>query len=122
MKCEECVGNTISGRLSFKNSKKDKGDKEEVNVEKLQKMKQEKISAWTMRGLIQVIQGSGLYTISNALEDCVDDEGEQKDKEITNEWEAKAAAYRIFQNVARPGHKYEHNLCMLILCLFVLEP
>ncbi|GFY98500.1 mechanosensitive channel of small conductance-like 9 [Actinidia rufa] len=103
----ERVGKTNSGRLSFKNPKKDKeGKKEEVNVEKLQKMKQETISAWTMRGLIQVIQGSGLYTISNALEDCVDDEGEQKDKEITNEWEAKAAAYRIFQNVARPGHKY----------------
>ncbi|XP_057506792.1 mechanosensitive ion channel protein 10-like [Actinidia eriantha] len=103
----ERVGNMNSGRLSFKNPKKDKeGKKEEVNVEKLQKMKQETISAWTMRGLIQVIQGSGLYTISNALEDCVDDEGEQKDKEITNEWEAKAAAYRIFQNVARPGHKY----------------
>ncbi|GFS43471.1 mechanosensitive channel of small conductance-like 10 [Actinidia rufa] len=107
MKCEENVGNTNSGRLSYKNPKKDKGDKGEVNVEKLQKMKQEKISAWTMRGLIQVIQGSGLYTISNALEDCVDDECiEQKDKEITSEWEAKATASQIFENVARPGCKY----------------
>ncbi|XP_057467409.1 mechanosensitive ion channel protein 10-like [Actinidia eriantha] len=107
MKSEESVGNTNSGRLSFKNLKKDKGDKGEVNVEKLQKMKQEKISAWTMRGLVQVIQGSGLYTISNALEDCVDDECiEQKDKEITSEWEAKAAASQIFENVARPGYEY----------------
>ncbi|KAF7142869.1 hypothetical protein RHSIM_Rhsim05G0012400 [Rhododendron simsii] len=98
-----------SGELSFKNLKKGKQvDKEEViDVEKLHKMKQEKISAWTMKGLIQVIQGSGLHTISNALDESVDDGGvEQKDKEITSEWEAKAAAYRIFKNVARHGHKY----------------
>jgi hypothetical protein len=30
---------------------------------------------------------------------------EQKDKEINSEWEAKAAAYAIFKNVARPGYK-----------------
>ncbi|XP_058213549.1 mechanosensitive ion channel protein 10-like [Rhododendron vialii] len=98
-----------SGELTFKNLKKGKQvDKEEViDVEKLHKMKQEKISAWTMKGLIQVIQGSGLHTISNALDESVDDGGvEQKDKEITSEWEAKAAAYRIFKNVARHGHKY----------------
>ncbi|THG12366.1 mechanosensitive ion channel protein 10-like [Camellia sinensis] len=110
MEYAERVGSARSGgQLSFKNLKNGKQmEKEEViDVEKLYKMKQEKISAWTMRGLITVIQGSGLSTISDALEESVDDDGiEQKDKEITSEWEAKAAAFRIFKNVAKPGHKY----------------
>ncbi|GFS43830.1 SNF7 family protein [Actinidia rufa] len=96
-----------SGEMSFKSQRKGKqAEKEEViDVEKLHKMKQEKISAWTMRGLIQVIQRSGLSTISSALDESFDDD-EQKEKEITSEWEAKAAAYQIFKNVARPGCKY----------------
>ncbi|GMP62705.1 hypothetical protein CsSME_00024700 [Camellia sinensis var. sinensis] len=109
MEYAERVGSARSGgQLSFKNLKNGKQmEKEEViDVEKLYRMNQEKISAWTMRGLITVIQGSGLSTISDALEESVDDDGiEQKDKEITSEWEAKAAAFRIFKNVAKPGHK-----------------
>lgn len=110
MQLAESVGRTrSSGQLSFKNPKKGKqGENEEViDVEKLNKMKHEKISAWTITGLIKVISGSGLYTISDTLDEFGDDEGgEQKDKEITSELEAKAAAYQIFKNVAKPGSKY----------------
>ncbi|XP_057501580.1 mechanosensitive ion channel protein 10-like [Actinidia eriantha] len=108
MEYAETVGRQrSSGQMSFKSQRKGKqAEKEEViDVEKLHKMKQEKISAWTMRGLIQVIQSSGLSTISSALDESFDDD-EQKEKEITSEWEAKAAAYQIFKNVARPGCKY----------------
>ncbi|KAF7148295.1 hypothetical protein RHSIM_Rhsim03G0229900 [Rhododendron simsii] len=95
-----------SGQLSVKSMKKGKKvEKEEViDMEKLHRMKQEKISAWTMRGLIKVIQTSGLSTISNALDESIDEEGVEE--EITSELEAKAAAFRIFQNVTRPGSKY----------------
>lgn len=66
---------------------------EVIDVEKLHKMKREKISAWTMGGLIKVIRNFGLSTISEALEESVDDEKlEQKQENITTEWEAKAAA------------------------------
>ncbi|XAR67115.1 hypothetical protein NMG60_11013551 [Bertholletia excelsa] len=102
-------GSRSSGRLSFKKLKKGKQveNEEVIDVEKLHKMKQEKISAWTMKGLIKVIQGSGLYTISGTLDDSDNDEGtEQKGKEITSEWEANVAAKRVFKNVARPGVKY----------------
>ena len=69
-------------------------------------MKQEKISAWTMKGLINVIRSFGLSTISNSLDNFDDDDdGEQKDEEITSEWQAKAAAYGIFNNVAKLGSK-----------------
>ncbi|XP_022731931.1 mechanosensitive ion channel protein 10-like [Durio zibethinus] len=109
MEMAENVGScTSTGQLSFKNLMKDKGgEKQEViDVDRLKKMKQEKVSAWTMKGLINVISGSGLSTIANYIEDVDDEESEQNDKEITSEWEAKAAAYRIFKNVAKPGSKY----------------
>uniref|UniRef100_A0A2N9J0B9 Uncharacterized protein n=1 Tax=Fagus sylvatica TaxID=28930 RepID=A0A2N9J0B9_FAGSY len=51
-------------------------------------------------------KSSGLSTISNSLDNFDDDDGEQKDEEITSEWQAKAAAYGIFNNVAKPGSKY----------------
>ncbi|WRX33820.1 Mechanosensitive ion channel MscS - like 10 [Theobroma cacao] len=102
MEMAEKVGSSTSmGQLSFKNLIKDRGgEKQEViDVDRLKKMRQEKVSAWTMKGLINVISGSGLSTIANYIEDVDDEENEQKDKEITSEWEAKAAAYRIFKNV-----------------------
>ncbi|KAK6248746.1 hypothetical protein QUC31_020311 [Theobroma cacao] len=109
MEMAEKVGSSTSmGQLSFKNLIKDRGgEKQEViDVDRLKKMRQEKVSAWTMKGLINVISGSGLSTIANYIEDVDDEENEQKDKEITSEWEAKAAAYRIFKNVAKSGSKY----------------
>ncbi|XP_038710124.1 mechanosensitive ion channel protein 10-like isoform X2 [Tripterygium wilfordii] len=110
MEMAEGVGNTatIPVVLSLTNlKKKDWKSKEIVNIDKLKRMTPETISAWTMRGLTNVISGSGLSTLSHTLDQIVDvDEGENKDKEITSEWEAKAAAYRIFQNVAKPGSKY----------------
>ncbi|KAF8388752.1 hypothetical protein HHK36_025432 [Tetracentron sinense] len=110
MELAERIGSTSStAQLSFRKMKKGKGGEEQqvIDVGKLHKMQQKKVSAWTMKGLMNVIMNSGLSTISNTLDESVDDEGgEQKDKEITSEWEAKAAAYQIFRNVAKPGCKY----------------
>ncbi|XP_010917159.1 mechanosensitive ion channel protein 10 [Elaeis guineensis] len=110
MELAEKVGTAKStGQLSFRSMGKGKGKKGEeqgvIDVNKLHKMKQEKVSAWTMKGLINVIRTSGLTTISNTIE-SFDEGAEHKDMEITSEWEAKAAAYRIFKNVAKPGCKY----------------
>ncbi|KAK4598981.1 hypothetical protein RGQ29_009179 [Quercus rubra] len=109
----ERVGRSPStGQLSFrstKNKKNSKGGKEKevIDMAKLHKMKQEKVSAWTMKVLVDAVMSSGLSTISNALDESVDDGGgEQMDKEITNEMEATAAAYHIFMNVAESGSKY----------------
>ncbi|KAJ0031521.1 hypothetical protein Pint_13465 [Pistacia integerrima] len=109
MEMAEQVGRSNApGQLSFMSIRKENKQQNEevIDVEKLKKMKQEKVSAWTMKGLINVISGSGLSTISNALDNYEDEEAEQKDKEITSEWEAKAAAYQIFRNVAKPRSKY----------------
>ncbi|XP_004501436.1 mechanosensitive ion channel protein 10 [Cicer arietinum] len=75
--------------------------KEVIDMAKLHKMKQEKVSAWTMKILVDAVMNSRLSTISNSLDESFyDGEPEQTDKEITNEMEATAAAYYIFRNVA----------------------
>ena len=80
MELAEKVGSTAStGQLSFRNKKENAEAKEEViDVDKLKK---------------------------NSLDSYDDDDSEQKDEEITSEWQAKAAAYRIFNNVAKSGSK-----------------
>lgn len=91
------------GQLSFRTQKgKDKKEKKVIDMGKFHKMKQEKVSAWTMKVLVDAIMKSGLSTISNSLDNF---EGEPTDKEITNEMEATAAAYHVFRNVAQPGCK-----------------
>ncbi|PIN23998.1 putative mechanosensitive ion channel [Handroanthus impetiginosus] len=86
---------------------KEKKQKEVIDINKLHQMKQEKVSAWTMKMLVDIISNSGLTTLSNAIDESVYDGGnEQTDKEITNEEEAIAAAYHIFRNVAQPRCDY----------------
>ncbi|KAB5552530.1 hypothetical protein DKX38_009841 [Salix brachista] len=99
---------TMPGQLSFKNTNKNNEEKKEgvIDVDKLKKMKHGKVSAWTMKGLINVISGSGLSTLSNNLDQSDEEDCEKKDEEITSEWEARAAAYKIFRNVAKPHCKY----------------
>ncbi|KAL3744551.1 hypothetical protein ACJRO7_013769 [Eucalyptus globulus] len=106
----ERVGKDPSAReFSFRTMKKGKLGKEKkvIDMGKIYRMKQEKVSAWTMKMLIDAVTNSGLSTLSNTLDESVDDGGvEQADKEITNEMEAMAAAYHIFRNVALPSCKY----------------
>ncbi|XP_075512866.1 mechanosensitive ion channel protein 10-like [Primulina tabacum] len=96
----------LSCQLSFNSAKNGKQEKGEViNVDKLYKIRREKVSAWTMGGLIKVINSSGLTTVSELIDDSLEEEhGEPK--EITSEVGARAAAKRIFRNVAKYGHKY----------------
>ncbi|WVZ21640.1 hypothetical protein V8G54_008962 [Vigna mungo] len=102
----EKVGKSVSvGHFSFRSTDGKGGIKKEtIDIAKLHQMKQEKVSAWTMKVLVDAMTNSRLYTISSALDESFDDgENEQTDKEITNEMEATAAAYHIFRNVAPPG-------------------
>ncbi|CAL5204899.1 unnamed protein product [Lathyrus oleraceus] len=88
--------------LSFR-SITNKGDtkKEVIDMAKLHKMKQEKVSSWTMKILVDSVMNSRLSTISSSLDETFYDvENKQTDKEITNEMEATAAAYHVFRNVA----------------------
>ncbi|EEF46122.1 conserved hypothetical protein [Ricinus communis] len=105
----ERVGrSTSSGQLSFRSTKNGKTEEKKViDIGMLHKVKQEKVSAWTMKVLVDAVTSSGLSTLSNTLEESVGGRDKQTtDMEITNEMEATAAAYHIFRNVAKPGWKY----------------
>lgn len=105
----EKVGRSPSiGQVSFRSTKGKKGTKKEViNMATFHKMKREKVSAWTMKILVDAVTNSRLSTVSNVIDESFDDGGlEQTDKEITNEMEATAAAYKIFKNVSAPGCSY----------------
>lgn len=100
--------NSSASQLSLCRTKKGKNgkEKEKIDINKLHQMKREKVSAWTMKTLIDVISNSGLSTISGSIGDTdYGGDNEQADKEINNEEEAIAAAIHIFKNVAQPGSK-----------------
>lgn len=103
--------NSTISQLSFRRTKKgkdgkEKKEKEIIDINKLHQMKREKVSAWTMKMLVDVISNTGLSTISGSFDESTfDGEYEQPDKEITTEEEALAAAYHIFRNVAQQGSK-----------------
>ncbi|CAK8568468.1 unnamed protein product [Lathyrus sativus] len=99
---EKIGGCQSFGRFSFTSTTgKDGTKKEVIDMAKLHKMKQDKVSAWTMKILVDAVMNSRLSTISNSLDESFYDvKNEQTDKEITNEMEATAAAYYVFRNVA----------------------
>ncbi|XP_057766854.1 mechanosensitive ion channel protein 10-like isoform X2 [Salvia miltiorrhiza] len=101
-----------SGRLSFNKAGKQQEQKEKekgeqvINVDKLYKIKREKVSAWTMGGLMNVIRNSDFLTISEILDESAEEEASGGQKVITSEVEARRAANTIFKRVAKRGHKY----------------
>lgn len=114
MESLEMVGaSTSKSQLSFQVKKKGKESKtkEVIDVSKLHQIKREKVSAWTMKTLVDVISNSGLSTFSGAIEESAyENPNESADKEINNEMEAIAAAYHIFRNVAQPGFTYIEDM------------
>ncbi|OVA17530.1 Mechanosensitive ion channel MscS [Macleaya cordata] len=87
---------------------KEREAQDQFYVDRPHELKQDKVSARTMKFLCDVISTTKLSTISQTInEEANDEKGEQKGVEITCEPEAKAAADRIFKNVAKkPDSEY----------------
>lgn len=101
----------LSSFITKKGKEKKEKKKKVIDMNKLHQMKQDKVSAWTMKMLVDAISSSGLTTLSSEIDEGnYDGCNEQTDKEITNEEEAIAAAYHIFRNVAKPGCLHIHEL------------
>jgi hypothetical protein len=66
-------------------------------------MNQKNVSAWNMKRLIRLVRSQGVTTLSQSFEDGGNGDGEGMDTEIRSEWQAKAAAKEIFNNVAKSG-------------------
>lgn len=76
-----------------------------ISVQHLHKLNQKNVSAWNMKRLINMVKFHGVTTFTEGIHDGVNVDGEEIDTEIRSEWQAKAAAKEIFENVARPGVK-----------------
>ncbi|KAF3950964.1 hypothetical protein ACB098_01G070700 [Castanea mollissima] len=78
-----------------------KREDEEISVDHLHKLNQKNISAWNMKRMVNIVQHGDLSTLDEQLLNSkIQDEALLQ---IRSECQAKEAANRIFQNVARPG-------------------
>ncbi|GAB4854527.1 hypothetical protein Ancab_023107 [Ancistrocladus abbreviatus] len=91
---------SVGGQVSFTEHMKTHTEKKVVDVTKLHQMKQEKVPAWTMQLLVDVVSNSGLSTMSGMLEEEMVEGGvELDDDEITSDEQAIATAVKIFKNI-----------------------
>ncbi|MBA0574004.1 hypothetical protein Golob_001246 [Gossypium lobatum] len=91
----------ISRVLSVeKGEKDDKG----ITIEHLHKLNPKNVSAWNMKRLMNIIRHGALSTLDEQIQDSTQED--ESATQIRSEYEAKVAARKIFQNVAKPGSKY----------------
>ncbi|KAI4342213.1 hypothetical protein MLD38_026863 [Melastoma candidum] len=75
-----------------------------ITIGHLHKLNTKNISAWKMKRLIKIVKNGVLLTLDEqAVDTTYEDESTNL---IRSENEAKVAARKIFQNVAKPGSKY----------------
>ncbi|RWR79268.1 mechanosensitive ion channel protein 6-like protein [Cinnamomum micranthum f. kanehirae] len=72
-----------------------------ITIEHIHKLKKKNISAWNMKRLMKIVRNGTLSTLDERITNIT-----QEAVEIQSEYEAKAAAKRIFTNVAKRGSKY----------------
>jgi hypothetical protein len=74
-----------------------------ITVEHLHKLNRKNVSAFNMKRLINMVRHHGVATLGQGLDGAVAEDSEGMDTEIRSEWQAKAVAKEIFENVPRPG-------------------
>lgn len=78
-----------------------------ITIDKLHKLNSDNVSAWNMKRLINIVRHGVLSTLDEQILDCTQyDDADESNTQIRSELEAKAAAKKIFQNVAKPGKKF----------------
>ncbi|OMO91927.1 Mechanosensitive ion channel MscS [Corchorus olitorius] len=84
--------------------KEDKDNGNNIPIEKLHKLNPKNISAWNMKRLVKMVRHGTLST----LDEQIMFEPTESDpvRQIRNEYEATAAAKKIFHNVAQRGSKF----------------
>ncbi|KAK9165027.1 hypothetical protein Scep_000218 [Stephania cephalantha] len=84
-----------------------------ISIDRLHKLNQKNISAWNMKRMINIVRYGVISTLDERIQDSAHDK-----TQIRSEAEAKAAAKKIFVNVARPRSKY---ICLDDLMRFMRE-
>ncbi|KAG5547600.1 hypothetical protein RHGRI_013334 [Rhododendron griersonianum] len=94
---------TLSKKFSKAYSKRpDEG----IPIDHLHKMNPQNVSAWNMKRLVKIAWHGVLSTLDENILDSTT--GDESATRIRSEFEAKVAARKIFQNVARRGTKFIH--------------
>ncbi|KAK3193139.1 hypothetical protein Dsin_024449 [Dipteronia sinensis] len=97
----------LSGAMSSK--KVDKGVVDNgISIDHLHKLNHKNVSAWNMKRLVNMVRHGSLSTLDEQILHGAAHVNNEDDsaKQIRSEYEAKAAARKIFLNVARRGSKY----------------
>ncbi|XP_073275779.1 mechanosensitive ion channel protein 8-like [Primulina huaijiensis] len=97
-----------SPRLSKMMSKKE--ERNGITVDHLHRLNQKNISAWNMKRLMNIVRKGVISTLDERIQGSTAED--ESMVQITSENQAKAAAKKIFINVARPGAKriYQEDL------------
>ncbi|XVF04422.1 hypothetical protein REPUB_Repub05bG0081200 [Reevesia pubescens] len=91
----------LSHVLSFEKGEKDDNG---ITIDHLHKLNPKNVSAWNMKRLMNIIRHGALSTLNEQIQDATYED--ESATQIRSEYEAKVAARKIFQNVAKPGSKY----------------
>ncbi|KAA8528788.1 hypothetical protein F0562_036143 [Nyssa sinensis] len=102
---DERVGNDAKNPLLSRHISKRQD--ESITIERLHKLNQKNVSAMRMKKLIHLVQSGVLSTLDEELPKLTDED--ELSLRIRDESEAKAAAKKIFNNVAKRGSKYIHQ-------------
>ncbi|KAK9993685.1 hypothetical protein SO802_023388 [Lithocarpus litseifolius] len=92
-----------SGKLSRTQSKK--GD-EGITIDHLHRLNPKNVSAWNMKRLMRIVRHGTITTLDEQILDTTPSGADDSSTQIRSEVEAKAAAKKIFQNVARHRSKF----------------
>ncbi|KAH9779371.1 Mechanosensitive ion channel protein 6 [Citrus sinensis] len=79
-------------------------DDDGITIDHLHKLNPKNVSAWNMKRLMNIIRHGSLTTLDEQIQDSTNED--ESAPHIKTEYEAKAAARKIFQNVAKPGSKF----------------
>lgn len=93
--------NVGSGRMQKEEACKGENG---ITIDHLHRLTLNNVSAWNMKRLVNLVRHGRLVTLDEQLSNH-DDDHDESGNNINSEGEAKAAAKKIFRNVARPGSK-----------------
>lgn len=77
---------------------------EAITIDHLHRLNQKNVSAWNMKRLMNIVRYGSLSTLDEHITDASRED--ESSMQIRSEYEAKAAAKKIFTNVAKPGSRW----------------
>nr|XP_016470246.1 PREDICTED: mechanosensitive ion channel protein 6-like [Nicotiana tabacum] len=93
-----------SPTFSRSTSRKEKEKEGGITIDHLHRLNQKNVSAWNMKRLINIVRKGVLSTLDEQLQQSSDDD--EAAVEITSEKQAKIAAKKVFNNVAKTDSKF----------------